>query len=158
MSKDEPDKLIAARNGSPLVIGLGEGENFIGSDVSAIMEHTRNILYLDDGEVAEISKNNLSILTIKNKLKLPRIKKLNIELEEIEKGGFETFMLKEIYEQPRSIIDTLRGRILLKKQLIKLRGFNESISKFKKTNPPHSPIFTSGSLWLSASTCGKSHS
>ena len=113
MSKDDPDKLIAARNGSPLVIGLGDGENFIGSDVSAIMEHTRNILYLDDGEVAEIDRQGYSIKHIEHDHEIIKdINEIEFSLEQIEKGNYKYFMLKEIFEQPTSIKDSIRGRIL----------------------------------------------
>ena len=125
MSKDEPDKLIAARNGSPLVIGLGEGENFIGSDVSAIMEHTRNILYLDDGEVAEISQDEYSIKHIEHDNEIIKdIDEIEFSLEQIEKGNYKYFMLKEIFEQPSSINDSIRGRIL-EDNTVKLGGIYE---------------------------------
>ncbi len=146
MSIAEPNNLILAKKGSPLVIGVGKGEHYVASDPSPFLKYTKRAIYLDDGEVAEISKNNLSILTIDKKIKSPTIKKLTMELEEIEKGGFETFMLKEIYEQPKSIVDTLRGRIIKKNQTIKLRGFNESIEKFKKAN--RIIIVGCGTSWL----------
>ena len=133
MSVDEPNNMILAKKGSPLVIGVGKQEHYIASDPSPFLKYTKRAIYLDDGEVAEISNNKLSILTIDKKLKSPTINKLTMELEEIEKGGYETFMLKEIYEQPKSIIDTLRGRIIKTNQKIKLRGFNESEQSFKKT-------------------------
>ena len=113
MSKDNPNKLIAARNGSPLVIGLGEKENFISSDVSAIMEYTRNILYLDDGEVAEINKDTYSIKHIEHDHEIIKdINEIEFSLEQIEKGNYKYFMLKEIFEQPISIENSIRGRIL----------------------------------------------
>tara|TARA_B100000579_G_C22845980_1_gene864341 strand:- start:181 stop:2019 length:1839 start_codon:yes stop_codon:yes gene_type:complete len=133
MSVDEPNNMILAKKGSPLVIGVGKQEHYIASDPSPFLKYTKRAIYLDDGEVAEISNNKLSILTIDKKLKSPTINKLTMELEEIEKGGYETFMLKEIYEQPKSIIDTLRGRIIKTNQKIKLRGFNESEQSFQKT-------------------------
>jgi len=125
MSKDEPNKLIAARNGSPLVIGLGKDENFIGSDVSAIMEYTRNILYLDDGEVAEISRNKYSIKHIEHDHEIIKdIDEIEFSLEQIEKGNYKYFMLKEIFEQPNSIKDSIRGRIL-EDNTVKLGGIYE---------------------------------
>ena len=126
MSLQEQHKMILAKKGSPLVIGVGNEEHFIASDPAPFLKYTKRAIYLDDEEVVEISKNKLIIQTIDKKVKSPTIQKLTMELEEIEKGGFETFMLKEIYEQPKSIIDTLRGRIIKTKQEIKLRGFNES--------------------------------
>ena len=143
---NEPEKIIVAKKGSPLVIGVGKNEHFIASDPAPFLKHTKKAIYLDDNEVAEISQKKLSILTIDKKIKSPSIKQLTMELEEIEKGGFETFMLKEIYEQPRSIVDTLRGRIIKKTQTIKLRGFNESVDKFRKAN--RVIIVGCGSSWL----------
>ena len=146
MCVDEPNNMVLAKKGSPLVIGVGKEEYFIASDPAPFLKYTKRAIYLDDGEVAEISKNKLTILTIDKKLKSPTIKKLTMELEEIEKSGFDTFMLKEIYEQPKSIIDTLRGRIVKKTQTIKLRGFNESLEQFK--NASRIIIVGCGSSWL----------
>ena len=146
MCIDEPENIILAKKGSPLVIGVGKEEYFIASDPAPFLKYTKRAIYLDDGEIAEISKNKLSILTIEKKIKSPTIQKLTMELEEIEKGGFDTFMLKEIYEQPKSIVDTLRGRIIKKTQTIKLRGFNESVEKFK--NSSRIIIVGCGSSWL----------
>ncbi|HOS83965.1 MAG TPA: glutamine--fructose-6-phosphate transaminase (isomerizing) [Bacteroidales bacterium] len=110
MCSDEPNKLIAARNGSPLVIGVGTNEYFIASDATPIVEHTNRIIYLNDKEVAVISPEELTLKTILNDSLTPIIQELNLDIEEIEKGGFDHFMLKEIYEQPKSITDTFRGR------------------------------------------------
>jgi len=111
--KNEPAKLIAARKGSPLVVGLGEdeGEFFMASDASPIVEYTKNVIYLNDGEIAVVKNKELSIKTIDNIPKTPFIQRLEIKLEEIEKGGYEHFMIKEIYEQPKSILDSIRGRL-----------------------------------------------
>ena len=112
ISKDEPGKIIAARNGSPLVIGLGEAENFVGSDVSAIMEYTRNILYLDDNEIAEITHDSHTIKHIDHDNEIIKdVKEIEFTLEQIEKGKYKHFMLKEIFEQPYSIKASIRGRI-----------------------------------------------
>ena len=112
MSKDNPDQLIAAKKGSPLVIGIGKEEYFLASDPTPIVEHTKNVVYLEDDEIAIIHRNEeLKIKTIKNKNKTPYIEELEVHLETLEKGGYEHFMLKEIYEQPRSIKDSMRGRI-----------------------------------------------
>ena len=146
MSVKEPHKMVLAKKGSPLVIGVGKEEHFIASDPSPFLKYTKRAIYLDDGEVALISKNQLSILTIDKKIKSPTVNKLTMELEEIEKGGFETFMLKEIYEQPKSIIDTLRGRIIKKNQIIKLRGLNESADSFK--NAKRIIIVACGTSWI----------
>ena len=110
--QDEPDKIIAARNGSPLVLGLGEDENFVGSDISAIMEYTRNVLYLDDGEIVEITKDGYSIKHIEHDNEIIKdVKEIEFTLEQIEKGDYKHFMLKEIFEQPSSIEQGFKGRI-----------------------------------------------
>jgi glucosamine--fructose-6-phosphate aminotransferase (isomerizing) len=111
MCADEPDKLIAARKGSPLVVGVGDDEYFLASDATPIIEHTNSIIYLNDNDVAIIKKDELTIKTIKNDLITPIIHKVDLDIDEIEKNGFEHFMLKEIYEQPRAILDTFRGRV-----------------------------------------------
>lgn len=110
ISKNEPDKIIAARMGSPLVIGLGDGENIIASDISAIVRHTDQVIYLEDGEVAVVEKDNYEITDIKNKAKNKKITKLDWSVEKAEKQGFDHFMLKEIFEQPESILNSIRGR------------------------------------------------
>ena len=112
LAKDFPDKIIAARKGSPMVIGIGKGEFFVASDATPIIEYTDNVVYLNDEEIAIIERNKeLKIKTIKNQSLTPYIQKLVLSLSEIEKGGFKHFMLKEIYEQPRSIFDSMRGRL-----------------------------------------------
>lgn len=107
---DQPNQLIAARNGSPLVIGVGNKEYFLASDATPIVEHTNRIIYLNDQEIAVITNDELSLKTITNDALLPMIQELNLDIEEIEKGGYDHFMLKEIYEQPKAINDTFRGR------------------------------------------------
>ncbi len=110
ISKNDPTKMIGARKGSPLVVGIGEGEYFMASDATPIVEYTKNVTYLNDGEIAYIRDGKLSVKTIQNVEKTPYIQTLEMNLENIEKGGYEHFMLKEIHEQPRSIYDSLRGR------------------------------------------------
>jgi glucosamine--fructose-6-phosphate aminotransferase (isomerizing) len=123
MAKDNPDELIAAKKGSPLVIGVGEKEFFVGSDATPIVEYTKNVIYLGDEEIAVLHRNGeIKIKTIKNKVKTPYIEELEMQLETLEKGGFPHFMLKEIYEQPRSIRDSLRGRLNVNKGIVKLGG------------------------------------
>ena len=123
IDKDNPNELIAARKSSPLVIGLGEGEFFLASDATPIVEYTKNVVYLEDGEIALLNlKNGLSLKTIGNEEKTPYIQELEMHLEALEKGGYEHFMLKEIYEQPQSILDSMRGRINLNKSLVALGG------------------------------------
>jgi glucosamine--fructose-6-phosphate aminotransferase (isomerizing) len=111
MCKDEPDKLIAARKGSPLVIGIGQGEYFLASDATPIVEYTKSVIYMNDNDVAVIRKNELQLKTIDNEALTPNIQELSLDIGEIDKGGYDHFMLKEIYEQPRAIADTFRGRI-----------------------------------------------
>lgn len=123
MEKGKSNELIAARKGSPLVIGIGDEEYFIASDATPIVEYTRDVVYLGDSEMALINKNkDLEIRTILNVSKTPYIHELELNLDAIEKGGFAHFMLKEIHEQPKSILDTLRGRIDPKTKEIKLGG------------------------------------
>ncbi|TXC78972.1 glutamine--fructose-6-phosphate transaminase (isomerizing) [Luteibaculum oceani] len=127
LSKDNPDMLIAAKKGSPLVVGIGEqGDFYLASDATPIIDYTKNVVYLEEEEIAVASlKDGLSIKTIKNQQKTPYVQKLEMELEAIEKGGYDHFMLKEIYEQPKSIKDTMRGRIHLDKGLIALGGIRD---------------------------------
>src|SRR4030042_3875734 len=110
MCVDEPDKLIAARKGSPLVIGVGNDEYFLASDATPIVEYTKSIIYLNDDDVAIISKAELILKTIRNDRLTPKVYQLDLDIGEIDKGGYDHFMLKEIFEQPRSILDTFRGR------------------------------------------------
>lgn len=109
--KDEPDQLMAARKGSPLVIGIGKDEYFLASDATPIIEHTNSVIYLNDNDVAIIKKGELTLKTVKNVKITPKVQTLDLDIEEIEKGGYDHYMLKEIFEQPRSILDTFRGRI-----------------------------------------------
>ena len=131
---NSPNSLVVAKKGSPLLIGVGDDEYFVASDIAPFIQHTKNVIYLNDGEIAEIGLKHLEIRTISNELKTPYIQKLNIELDQIEKGDYETFMLKEIYEQPNAIIETLRGRISPDFNFVKLRGINENIEFFQNTN------------------------
>jgi glucosamine--fructose-6-phosphate aminotransferase (isomerizing) len=132
VSQEDPDLLIAAKKGSPLVIGIGDKETFIASDATPIIEYTKKVVYLNDEEVAIIRRNeDLKIITIKNKDKTPYIQKLEMNLTAIEKGGFPHFMLKEIYEQPRSIGDSMRGRLNAEKGIVSLGGIIDYIEKIK---------------------------
>jgi glucosamine--fructose-6-phosphate aminotransferase (isomerizing) len=108
---DEPDKLIAARKGSPLVIGVGNNEYFLASDATPIVEYTKSVIYLNDDDVAIISRGGLVLKTVRNDTQIPRVHQLDLDIGEIDKGGYAHFMLKEIFEQPRSILDTFRGRV-----------------------------------------------
>jgi glucosamine--fructose-6-phosphate aminotransferase (isomerizing) len=112
LSEDEPGKLIAARNESPLVIGMGQGEFFIASDVPAILSQTRNMIFLDDGEMAILSRSGVRVTDLKGKEVIKEVTKIDWNPALAEKGGYKHFMLKEIFEQPQAIINTFRGRIL----------------------------------------------
>lgn len=135
MAKNDPDTLIAARKGSPLVIGIGQDDYYVASDATPIIEYTKNVVYLDDEEVALIRKNkDLKIKTIRNQEKTPYIQKLELSLSTLEKGGFEHFMLKEIYEQPDSIRDSMRGRIHLEQGTVTLGGIIDYEQKLLNAN------------------------
>ncbi|HAF27986.1 MAG TPA: glutamine--fructose-6-phosphate transaminase (isomerizing) [Bacteroidales bacterium] len=127
--KNEPDKLIAARKGSPLVIGVGEGEYYIASDATPIVEHTKSVIYLNDDDVAILGSDGLTLKTIKNDKLTPKVQQIDLDIGEIEKNGFDHFMLKEIFEQPRSILDTFRGRVSIDKNEIHLGGLHEVFPK-----------------------------
>lgn len=149
ISKSEPDILVAARKGSPLVIGIGEDDYYIASDASPIIEYTRQVVYLEEEEIAQFGlKTKLEIRTIKNELKTPYIQKLEMNLTAIEKGGFEHFMLKEIYEQPRSIRDSFRGRLSLEKGVVSLGGIKDYEQKL--VNAKRILIIACGTSWHAA--------
>ncbi len=125
------DQIVVAKKGSPLVIGIGEGEYYIASDATPFIEYTKQAVYLEEEELAILSlKDGLKLKNITNEIKIPYVQELALELESIEKGGYDHFMLKEINEQPKSIFDTLRGRLLVDKGTIQLGGFNEYEKKF----------------------------
>ena len=131
MEQDNPSKMVVARLGSPLVIGIGENEFYIASDASPFIEYTQNALYLEDGEMATIELNKeLQVRKIHNNKEVdPTIQELKISIDAIEKGGYEHFMLKEIFEQPLSIQDTMRGR-LLEDGTTKISGINNNLKQF----------------------------
>lgn len=145
MNIEEPDTLIAARKGSPLVIGVGENEYFLASDATPIIEYTNQVVYLDDYEIAVIRDNKLQIKTIENVETNPYINQLEMELEAIEKGGYEHFMLKEINEQPRSIADCMRGRLDAKNGRLVLGGLRDYMNKFQ--NADRIIITACGTSW-----------
>lgn len=145
MSEDEPNELIAARKGSPMVIGVGKGEYFIASDATPIVEYTKNVIYLNDNEIAYIRRDDLLIKNIDNTVQTPYIQKLELQLEMLEKGGYDHFMLKEIYEQPRSVRDCLRGRIYPQQGKVQLGGVKEYVEKLK--NVDRIIIVACGTSW-----------
>ncbi|HMZ48057.1 MAG TPA: glutamine--fructose-6-phosphate transaminase (isomerizing) [Flavobacteriales bacterium] len=147
LDRKTPGVMVAARRSSPLVIGIGEnGEHFLASDATPIVEHTRNVVYLEDGEIAVIDRRKgLTVRNVKNQEKTPFITELAMQLEALEKGGYEHFMLKEIHEQPRSILDSMRGRLNLAKGEVMLGGVNEHLHRF--TNAKRILIVGCGTSW-----------
>jgi glucosamine--fructose-6-phosphate aminotransferase (isomerizing) len=126
MDKEDPNKLVAARKASPLVIGIGDDEFFVASDATPIVEHTKKVVYLNDEEIAVITREgDLHIKTISNEIQNPYVQELNLEIEALEKGGYDYFMLKEIHEQPQTIADCMRGRLNAEEGWIRLGGIDE---------------------------------
>lgn len=136
MHEDHPGVLVVGRLGSPLAIGIGDKEYFIASDASPFVEFTKEAIYLEEGHMATISlENGVDIRTINENSKIePEIQELKLSLEQIEKGGYEHFMLKEIFEQPKSIHDTMRGRLLVDEGVIKMAGIWDHVERFKNAN------------------------
>lgn len=136
IDKHKPNEIVVARLGSPLAIGIGEDEFFIASDASPFIEYTKNAIYLEDEEMAIVRrKKGVKIRKIKDdSLVAPYIQELQLNLEQIEKGGYDHFMLKEIYEQPNAILDTFRGRLLSKDGIIKMAGVEDNMKKFLNAN------------------------
>lgn len=149
LSVDNPDELIVAKKGSPLLIGVGKNEYFIGSDGAPIVEYTKKVVYLEDGDVAVVNpKKALAIRNINDEehlRKRPYFQKLEMSLDQLEKGGFDTYMLKEIYEQPKAITDSMRGRINLKKDVVSLGGIIEY--EHKMMNAKRFIIAACGTSW-----------
>lgn len=131
INKKEPDKIIAARFGSPLVLGLGDGEFILASDVSAIVRHTDQVIFLEDGEVAIVKSGDYEIINLKNKLVKKDISRLDWSVEKAEKQGFDHFMLKEIFEQPDAISDAIRGRLVAGDGMTKLGGLRDVAEKLR---------------------------
>ncbi|MET7000999.1 glutamine--fructose-6-phosphate transaminase (isomerizing) [Chitinophaga defluvii] len=134
VDQDNPGTLIAARKGSPLVIGVGKGEHFLASDASPIVEYTKEVVYVNDYEIAILREDELILKNISNEIQTPYIQKLDIELAAIEKGGYDHFMIKEIFEQPQTIFDSLRGRLDAKKGTLTMGGIREYADMLKNAN------------------------
>ena len=148
IDKTRPFEMIVAKLGSPLAVGIGSDEFFVGSDASPFVEFTNRSVYLEDNEVAiiNIQKKSLKLFSINDGTELtPKVQELDYSLEQIEKGGYDYFMLKEIYEQPRAIHDTIRGRLIINEQKIKLSGIDENLEKFK--NAERIIIVACGTSW-----------
>ena len=134
VDREQPDQLVAARKGSPMVIGVGENEYIIGSDASPIIEYTQNIIYLKDLEIATVTRDGIEIRTVDNEIQTPSIHKLELKLEMLEKGGYEHFMLKEIHEQTFTVRDCMRGRIYPGEGKIQLGGLKDYDETLKTAN------------------------
>jgi glucosamine--fructose-6-phosphate aminotransferase (isomerizing) len=148
LDRDEPNKLVAARKGSPLVLGLGDDKSlYLASDASPIIEYTKNVVYLNDEEIlTAFEDGEFVIKSIDNQIQTPFIQYLEMEIEAIEKGGFEHYMLKEIYQQPDTVADAMRGRLNVKQGLITLGGVNEFENRI--INADRIIIAACGTSWI----------
>ena len=146
LDKDHPDTLIAARKGSPLVVGIGKDEYFLASDATPIVEYTDQVIYVEDEEVVVLQRDkDVDITTISNVQKTPEIKRLELSLSQLEKGGYPHFMLKEIFEQPRTLTDSMRGRVNVRQDNIALSGFIDNKERF--LNAKRIIITACGTSW-----------
>lgn len=146
MDRNEPDKLVAARKSSPLVIGIGKKEFLIASDATPIVEHTKKVVYLNDEEVATVTRNgDLMIKTLRNEEMTPSTQEIELEIEQLEKGGYEHFMLKEIFEQPATIAECMRGRMNHEEGWVRLGGMEEY--KKRMVNAQRMIILGCGTSW-----------
>jgi glucosamine--fructose-6-phosphate aminotransferase (isomerizing) len=148
LDQDNPDTIIAARKGSPLVIGIGKDEHFLGSDATPMLEYTKEVVYVNDYEIAIIKADELILKNLGNERQMPYISKLDMELAAIEKGGYDHFMLKEIYEQPSTIYDCLRGRLDAEKGMITMKGIQDHIEAL--ANATRYIIIACGTSWHAA--------
>ncbi|MFP4458371.1 MAG: glutamine--fructose-6-phosphate transaminase (isomerizing) [Candidatus Zixiibacteriota bacterium] len=146
--EDYPDLIYAAKHGSPLIIGIGKDENFIASDGTAVMRYTDRVIYIEEGEIARISKDEYEIFTLNRKKVEPRVEKLAHDLHEIEKSGYAHFMLKEIYEQPRTMTNSYRGRLNIEEGTARLNGLKDYLTKLKDID--RIIITACGTSWHSA--------
>ncbi|MBC8203965.1 MAG: glutamine--fructose-6-phosphate transaminase (isomerizing) [FCB group bacterium] len=148
ISRDEPDKIVVARMGSPIVLGLNKNENFVASDMAAFVEHTRDVIYLNDGEMATLYKDKIEQYSLEKEHIPLRVDRITFSVDQIEKGGFPHFMLKEIFEQPNTVEDAMRGRLLEDEGIAKLAG----IEKHSKalTEAKRIIIVACGTSWHAA--------
>jgi len=148
IDEDDPETIIAARKGSPLVIGVGKGEHFLGSDASPMLEYTKEVVYINDYELAIVKPDQLILKNLGNEKITPFVTRLDMQLAAIEKGGYDHFMLKEIFEQPSTIQDCLRGRLDAAEGTITMSGIAENIEKFK--NAQRIIMVACGTSWHAA--------
>ncbi len=148
LSKHDPNKIYVARKGSPIVIGVGKDEYFVASDVTPLVNYTRDVFYLEDYEMAIITPKGVTTKTIENKKIEKKVERVTFELEAIEKGGYDHFMLKEIYQQPDTIMDAMRGRILKDKGIVKLGGLEKIEDRLVKAKKI--VFIASGTSWIAA--------
>ena len=147
LSSNEPDKIVVARKGSPLVLGIGENENFVASDVSALIAHTKQVVYLEDGEIAEVYRDRFCTKNIEDEEIQKEIIEVTMSIEQIDKGGYSTFMLKEIMEQPESVMNSMRGRLVHDDGTSKLGGLESVLDRI--TNSKRFIICACGTSWHS---------
>ncbi|MCB0535041.1 MAG: glutamine--fructose-6-phosphate transaminase (isomerizing) [Lewinellaceae bacterium] len=146
MDREDPNKLVAARKSSPLVLGIGKNEFLIASDATPIVEHTKKVVYLNDEEVATVTRDNqLLIKTLRNEIMTPTIQEIELEIEQLEKGGYDYFMLKEIFEQPATIAECMRGRMNEEEGWVRLGGMEEY--KKRMINAQRMIILGCGTSW-----------